>query len=59
MASVHENENVRYEPDENPPSFVAIGAGLQAAIIIVAAGKASSDGLVGGEAGCEPKTCPE
>ena len=25
MASVHENENVRYEPNENPPSLVAVG----------------------------------
>ena len=31
-----ENEDVRYEPDENPPSPVALGAGLQAAMIIVA-----------------------
>ena len=36
MASAHINENIRYEPNENPPSLVAIGAGLQAAIIIVA-----------------------
>ena len=31
-----ENENVRYEPNESPPTFVAVGAGLQAAMIIVA-----------------------
>ncbi len=31
-----ENESVRYEPDEKPPFWVALGAGLQAAIIIVA-----------------------
>ena len=36
MASVHENENVRYEPNESPPTLVAVGAGLQAAMIIVA-----------------------
>ena len=31
-----ENESVRYEPNENPPFWIALGAGLQAAIIIVA-----------------------
>ena len=31
-----ENENVRFEPDENPPFWVGLGAGIQAAIIIVA-----------------------
>ncbi len=36
MASAHENENVRYEPNENPPSLVAVGAGIQAAMITVA-----------------------
>ena len=36
MASAHENENVRYEPNESPPSLVAIGAGIQAAMITVA-----------------------
>ena len=36
MAVAHENENVRYEPNENPPSLVAVGAGFQAAMIIVA-----------------------
>ena len=36
MASVHENENVRYEPNESPPSLVAVGAGIQAAMITVA-----------------------
>ena len=30
------NDNVRYEPNENPPPLVAAGAGLQAAAIIVA-----------------------
>ncbi len=36
MASTYVNDNVRYEPDENPPSPVAIGAGAQAAAIILA-----------------------
>ena len=36
MAVASENENVRYEPNESPPSLVAIGAGIQAAMIIVA-----------------------
>ena len=36
MALVHENENVRYEPNESPPTLVAVGAGIQAAMIIVA-----------------------
>ncbi len=36
MASNHVNDNVRYEPNENPPPLVAAGAGLQAALIIVA-----------------------
>ncbi len=36
MASEHVNDNVRYEPNENPPPLVAAGAGLQAAAIIVA-----------------------
>ncbi len=37
MAAVgRENRNVRYEPDENPPPIVTVGAGLQAATIIVA-----------------------
>ena len=36
MAAGAVNENVRYEPDEKPPSPVAIGAGLQAAIVILA-----------------------
>ena len=34
MASV--NENVRYEPDEHPPPLIALGAGLQAALVILA-----------------------
>ena len=36
MATGHINENVRYEPDEKPPHLLAVGAGLQAAMIIVA-----------------------
>ena len=36
MAAAPENDNVRYEPDENPPTPVSIGAGVQAAMIIVA-----------------------
>ena len=36
MASAQANENIRYEPDERPSSAVAIGAGIQAALIIVA-----------------------
>ena len=31
-----EHDRVRYEPDENPPLLLTIGAGLQAALIIVA-----------------------
>ncbi len=30
------NENVRYEPDESPPPLIALGAGLQAALVILA-----------------------
>ena len=36
MAGSIVNENVRYEPDENPPPLVALGAGAQAAMLIVA-----------------------
>ena len=36
MAVAHENENVRYEPNDDPPSLLAVGAGFQAAMIIVA-----------------------
>ncbi len=36
MAAVNVNENVRYEPDENPPRLVTIGSGIQAAILILA-----------------------
>ena len=30
------NESVRYEPDESPPPLIALGAGLQAALVILA-----------------------
>ena len=30
------NENVRYEPNDRPPSLVALGAGAQAALITLA-----------------------
>ena len=36
MAAPIVNENVRYEPEENPPPLVALGAGAQAALLIVA-----------------------
>ncbi len=36
MATAQVNQNIRYEPDEHPPSGVAIGAGLQAAMVILA-----------------------
>ena len=36
MAAAHVNENIRYEPDENPPPLVTVGAGFQAAALIVA-----------------------
>ena len=36
MASEQVNSTVRYEPDENPPHAVAVGAGVQAALSIVA-----------------------
>ncbi|MCE2526144.1 MAG: hypothetical protein J4G00_01205 [Actinomycetia bacterium] len=36
MATAGEDKDIRYEPHENPPLGVAIGAGLQAAAIIVA-----------------------
>ena len=29
------NSHVRYEPDENPPPLVSIGAGIQATVLIV------------------------
>ena len=36
MTGARADENVRYEPHENPPPLIAAGAGLQAAMIIVA-----------------------
>ena len=36
MAAEHVNENIRYEPDEPPPLPLAIGAGLQAALVMLA-----------------------
>ena len=36
VATANVNENVRFEPDEIPPSLVTIGAGFQAAMLIVA-----------------------
>ena len=36
LAAAQVNENIRYEPDEKPPSLVAVGAGFQAAMIILA-----------------------
>ena len=36
MAAAHVNENIRYEPNENPPPLVTVGAGAQAAALIVA-----------------------
>ena len=35
MAATEINESVRYEPNENPPPAIAVGAGAQAAILIV------------------------
>ena len=36
MAPEYEDKHIRYDPNENPPSLVAIGTGLQAAMVIVA-----------------------
>ncbi len=35
MASTTQNDHVRYEPNETPPPPIAVGAGLQAATLIV------------------------
>ena len=35
MAVVAGNDNVRYEPDENPPRPITLGAGVQAAMVTV------------------------
>ncbi len=36
MPSTNENSSIRYEPEENPPWPLAVGAGFQAAMVIVA-----------------------
>ena len=36
MAGAHENRYIRYEPNEAPPPLLAVGAGLQAAAVILA-----------------------
>ncbi len=36
MATPYINENIRYEPDEHPPTAVALGSGFQAAMVILA-----------------------
>ena len=36
MAAAHGNESIRFEPDEQPPPPLAIGAGFQAALIMLA-----------------------
>jgi NCS2 family nucleobase:cation symporter-2/xanthine permease XanP len=36
MATEHVNDHIRYEPDEKPPAPLAIGAGFQAALIMLA-----------------------
>ena len=36
MDEAQVNENVRYEPDENPPSLVTLGAGVQASMVLLA-----------------------
>ena len=33
MAATHLSNNIRYEPDENPPLSVAIGTGIQSALV--------------------------
>ncbi len=35
MAATYVNDNIRYEPDEHPPGLLTIGAGVQAAILII------------------------
>ncbi len=35
MATTVVNEHVRYEPEENPPPLIALGAGAQAAMLII------------------------
>ena len=36
MTAAHENQYIRYEPNEVPPPLLAVGAGLQAAAVILA-----------------------
>ena len=36
MTAAHENRYIRYEPNEVPPPLLAVGAGLQAAAVILA-----------------------
>ncbi len=36
MSSEEFNEHVLFEPEENPPTLIAIGAGMQSAMVIVA-----------------------
>ena len=35
MAASPVNENIRYEPDEHPPALLTVGAGFQAALLII------------------------
>ena len=36
LETTHVNENIRYEPDEQPPHLVAAGVGFQAAAVVLA-----------------------
>ena len=36
MATAQVNDNIRYEPHESPPYLVAIGAGVQASLVLLA-----------------------
>ena len=36
MAAAEVNQNVRYEPEENPPAPVTVGLGVQAAVVTLA-----------------------
>ena len=36
LETTHVNENIRYEPDEQPPYLVAAGVGFQAAAVVLA-----------------------
>jgi len=35
LAASPVNENIRYEPDEHPPALLTVGAGFQAALLII------------------------